>query len=64
MMRKPAKRRRIIACAPTPPCGSIADSVALLQAARARGILAEHEFDIGLKLLLRRYGLVPTVVLK
>jgi hypothetical protein len=52
-MRKPAKRRRRIACAP-PPCGS---ELALLHAARENGLLDDKEYRLRLALLLRRAGL-------
>jgi hypothetical protein len=66
MTRKPAKRSRaIIACPPVPRCASgVSDSMELLRAARARGILSEEEFDLSIKLLLRRHGLAPAMVTK
>jgi hypothetical protein len=46
------------------PTTGIASAMQLLQAAKARGILDESAFDMGLKLLLRRHGLVPMTVTK
>jgi hypothetical protein len=60
MTRKPAKRRRVVA---RPPVG-IGEAMALLGAARARGLVTDEQFDLSLKLLLRRHGLAPTTVAK
>jgi hypothetical protein len=51
--RKPAKR----------PVG-IGEAMALLEAARARGLVTDEHFDLSLKLLLRRHGLAPATVAK
>jgi hypothetical protein len=59
MTRKP--KRRTVACPETPVC---VDPLALLARAKVRGVLADAEHDLAIRLLLRRAGLSPNIITK